>query len=126
MITGRLVARLGAGRFVENLDGVILGLGRRDLDPIGLRLGFDGWPEFADSSPKSGITSETPPMVIVTGWSTTVDGSAVVLTAAAGRGLGVLAVGGLRGFEAADARSFCCRLRGSNLKVFAISWPISK
>ena len=117
------------GRFVENCDGEILGLGRRVRAPTGLRfgLGLGFWADVAGSTsrPKSGMTIETPPMVMVTGCSLAVGGfvGAGLIT---GRGLIVLAVGGVRVFATADARSFCWRFRGSNLSLFPISRPISK
>merc|ERR1719278_644053 len=91
---------------------------------FGLGLGF--WADVAGSSrPKSGMTIETPPMVMVTGCSLAVGGfvGAGLIT---GRGLIVLAVGGVRVFTTDDARSFCWRFRGSNLSLFPISRPISK
>ena len=116
------------GRFVENCEGEILGLGRRVRAPTGLRfgLGLGFWADVAGSSrPKSGMTIETPPMVMVTGCSLAVGGfvGAGLIT---GRGLIVLAVGGVRVFATDDARSFCWRFRGSNLSLFPISRPISK
>ena len=87
-----------AGRFVENLEGEILGLGRRVRAPTGLRLGL-GLAFWADVDagclrPKSGMTIETPPMVMVTGCSLAV-GGLVGDGLTAGRGLIVLAVGGV-------------------------------
>ena len=101
------MVRLGTGRFVENCDGEILGLGRRVRAPTGLRLGlgFGFWADVAGSRPKSGMTRETPPMVIVTGCSLAFgDSVGDGLTG----GLMLLAVGGVRVF-ATDARSFCWR-----------------
>ena len=115
------------GRFAENCEGEILGLGRRVRAPTGLRLGIGlgFWADVAGSRPKSGMTIETPPMVMVTGCSLAVGGlvGAGLIT---GRGLIVLAVGGVRVFATDDARSFCWRFRGSNLSLFPISRPISK
>ena len=107
MAGGRLVVWLGTGRFVENREGEILGLGRRVRAPTGLRLGLGFWTDVAGSRPKSGMTRETPPMVIVTGCSLAVDGL-VGDGLTAGRSLMLRPVGGVRVF-AADARSFCWR-----------------
>ena len=59
---------------------------------LGLGLGF--WADVAGSRPKSGMTRETPPMTIVTGCSLAV-GGLVGEGLTAGRGLMLLAVGGV-------------------------------
>jgi len=125
MAGGRRLVWLGTGRFVENRDGEILGLGRRVRAPTGLRLGLGlGFcADVAGSRPKSGMTRETPPMVMVTGCSLALGGS-VGGGLTGGLGLMMLfAVGGVRVF-ATDARSFCLLL--SNLSLFPTSRPISK
>ena len=68
-----MVWLLATTRFPENLDGEILGLGRLVRPAAGLPIGLRlcSWASVAGSRPKSGMTRETPPMVMVTGCSLT-------------------------------------------------------